>query len=330
MKKALAKQPGQRFQSGREFAQALQAAIAGQAAAPVAAGQHGPAAAAAPPRAAPGGAAPLAARHRRCAAAATRGRAVGRRHGRRGRARPRAHTSCSRPAGHAAPIAQGGAAPAAAAPAQPAAPVASRPAAPAAAAAAQRAACTEAGTLVISALGLVDPQDARFNGNLAAAQLEARNDAKRQLVEKALALYVDTTSLDKNYALHREQAAVQLGRFHPHRCCRKARASAGKDGLVEMPTRAVVSLRDMQKSLNQLSREERIEFIRNKGDPRISIRIDIGNDGGGAIGARAFAAGGERASRTGSSPSASGSGPPRATTRPHRTRSRRISPSAAR
>jgi eukaryotic-like serine/threonine-protein kinase len=32
-----------------------------------------------------------------------------------------------------------------------------------------------------------------------------------------------------------------------------------------------------------LSREERIEFIRNKGDPRISIRIDIGNADGPAL-----------------------------------------------
>jgi eukaryotic-like serine/threonine-protein kinase len=40
----------------------------------------------------------------------------------------------------------------------------------------------------------------------------------------------------------------------------------------------------VQKSLNQLSREERIEFIRNKGDPRISIRIDIATAGGPALG----------------------------------------------
>jgi hypothetical protein len=39
----------------------------------------------------------------------------------------------------------------------------------------------------------------------------------------------------------------------------------------------------VQKSLNQLSREERVEFIRNKGDPRISIRIDIVNAAGGAL-----------------------------------------------
>jgi serine/threonine-protein kinase len=51
-----------------------------------------------------------------------------------------------------------------------------------------------------------------------------------------------------------------------------------------MPTRAVVSMRDVQKSLNQLSRDERIQFIRNQGDPRIAIRIAIGAESGAALG----------------------------------------------
>ncbi|HKA44400.1 MAG TPA: serine/threonine-protein kinase, partial [Burkholderiales bacterium] len=46
-------------------------------------------------------------------------------------------------------------------------------------------ASVEPGTMVISALGLVDPKDPKFNGDQAAAQAEARADAKRQLVEKA-------------------------------------------------------------------------------------------------------------------------------------------------
>jgi eukaryotic-like serine/threonine-protein kinase len=141
----------------------------------------------------------------------------------------------------------------------------------------------EAGTLVISALGLGDPQDARFKGDVAAAQLEARNDAKRQLVEKALALYVDKQSLDGNYGLLQAKLLSNSGSFI-RSVLQEGAASAGKDGLVEMQTRAVVSLRDVQKSLNQLSREERVEFIRNKGDPRISIRIDIGNADGAVLG----------------------------------------------
>ena len=72
---------------------------------------------------------------------------------------------------------------------------------------------SEPGTMIISALGLADPKDPRFNGDQAAAQAEARTDAKRQLVEKALALYVDKTSLDKNYAVIEQKFLPRSGAF---------------------------------------------------------------------------------------------------------------------
>jgi serine/threonine-protein kinase len=50
---------------------------------------------------------------------------------------------------------------------------------------------------------------------------------------------------------------------------------AGKDGLIEFETRAVVKVRDVQNSLNQMSKDERVDFIRNNGDPRISIVMAI-------------------------------------------------------
>jgi hypothetical protein len=277
VKKALAKNPAERFQTGREFAQALQAAAAGVAApAPMQVTAPAPAVVA-PAARTPEPASviseivispPLPARSRAAglwAAGAAAMVALG--------AVGYLVFAPSRQA--SAPVAQGGtAAPQMPAAAPAAVPVAAAPAA---------APLAEAGTMVISALGLVDPQDARFKGDLAAAQLEARSDAKRQLVEKALALYVDKSSLDSNYGLIQAKLLSNSGAFI-RSVVQEGAPSAGKDGLVEMQTRAVVSLRDVQKSLNQLSREERIEFIRNKGDPRISIRIDIGNAEGGAIG----------------------------------------------
>ena len=47
----------------------------------------------------------------------------------------------------------------------------------------------------------------------------------------------------------------------------------GKDGLMSLATRATVKVRDVQKSLNQMSQEERIDFIRNNGDPKVSVAI---------------------------------------------------------
>jgi serine/threonine-protein kinase len=121
-----------------------------------------------------------------------------------------------------------------------------------------------------------------YKGDVAAAQAAARDEAKRQLVEKVLALYVDGSSIEKNRKLLDAKLLANPGPFI--RTVVLEGAPDAKGSLVEMPTRAVVNVRDVQRSLNQLSREERIDFIRNQGDPRISIRIDIASEGGGAIG----------------------------------------------
>ena len=134
----------------------------------------------------------------------------------------------------------------------------------------------EPGTLIISALGLADPKDPKYNGDAVAAQSEARADASRQLVEKALALYVDKGSLNKNYAMLEEKLLSQSGSFIKT-VLHEGAATSGKDGLIETETRAVIKMRAVQKSLNQLSKEERVDFIRNNGDPKVSINMSIAN-----------------------------------------------------
>ena len=134
----------------------------------------------------------------------------------------------------------------------------------------------EPGTMVISALGLVDPKDARFNGDAVAAQAESRADAMRQLVEKAVGLYVEKDSIKKNYAVLDRKLLSQPGAFIKT-VIQEGAAETGKDGLVETEARAVVRVREVQKSLNQLSKDERIEFIRNNGDPKVSIQMSVRN-----------------------------------------------------
>ena len=285
MRTALAKNPADRFQTGREFALALQAAVSSPGLATAAPAYVAPPMSipvAAAPRMADAPASPEIVIH---APPPAKSRAAG--FWAVGAAAVVALGAVGyivlapgKPGGasvvqaDAAPPTPASATTATPSPSPAATPVAAAPVAPPPA---------EAGTMVISALGLVDPQDARFKGDIGAAQQEARNDAKRQLVEKALALYVDKSSLDGHYSLLQTKLLSNSGAFI-RSVVQEGTPSAGKDGLVEMQTRAVVSLRDVQKSLNQLSREERVDFIRNKGDPRISIRIDVGNADGAAMG----------------------------------------------
>jgi tRNA A-37 threonylcarbamoyl transferase component Bud32 len=132
----------------------------------------------------------------------------------------------------------------------------------------------EPGVMAISAVGFADP--AKFNGDAAAAGAEARADARRQLVEKALAIYVSGESLDRNYQWLYDNFLPRSGEFIKTTLSESG-PLLGKDGLVSATARATIRVRDVQKSLNQMSEKERIQFIRNNGDPKISVQMLISN-----------------------------------------------------
>jgi serine/threonine-protein kinase len=125
---------------------------------------------------------------------------------------------------------------------------------------------------VITAVGVADPSDPRFANDPALMQSELRADAKGQLIEKALGLLVDRASVTKNYQAISAKLLADSGRFIGA-VVEESAPRTGKDGLVTMTTQAVVDVRAVQKSLNQLSRAERIDLIRAGGDPKISVRI---------------------------------------------------------
>ena len=127
-------------------------------------------------------------------------------------------------------------------------------------------------TMVISAIGLADPSDPRYQGDKGLLNADLRDDARRQLVEKALALYVDNASLSRNYVLVNDKLLSRSGDFI-QAVLEEQPPQLGKDGLMSLATRATVRVREVQKSLNQMSKEERVEFIRNNGDPKISVAI---------------------------------------------------------
>ena len=128
--------------------------------------------------------------------------------------------------------------------------------------------------MTISAEGLVDPNDPRYRTDKALLQSDLRADAKSQLVAKALGLMVEPSSLAKNYELVRSKLLAQSGAYISA-VVQESQPRLGKDGLMSMTTQAVVDVRALQKSLNQMSRDERIEFIRASGDPKISVRIAV-------------------------------------------------------
>ena len=128
------------------------------------------------------------------------------------------------------------------------------------------------GKIVISAVGMIDPSDARYKSDQALAQTDVRADSRSQLVEKALGLFVDKASLAKNYDVLHDKLLANSGKY-VSTVVSESEPQMGKDGLMYVTTEAVVDVKAVQKSLNQMSRDERIEFIRASGDPRVSVRI---------------------------------------------------------
>jgi serine/threonine-protein kinase len=132
----------------------------------------------------------------------------------------------------------------------------------------------EPGTLMISAVGLIDPSDPRYRNDKTLLQSELRADSKSQLVEKAVGLLLDTNSLAKNYDLLKDQLLSRSGSFIKT-VIHESEPRMGKDGLMSITTEAVVNVKAVQKSLNQMSRDERIVFIRANGDPKVSVQISV-------------------------------------------------------
>lgn len=126
--------------------------------------------------------------------------------------------------------------------------------------------------MTISAIAYADPSDPRFASDPGAMRSSLRDESRRELVEKAVALYVQTNSFNDNYAMLRDKLLAKSGDFI-EATLQEGAPQSGKDGLVSMSTKATVRVREVQKSLNQMSREERIDFIRNNGDPKVSVVI---------------------------------------------------------
>ena len=153
-------------------------------------------------------------------------------------------------------------------------PVAASPAALSLAAVTAAAPRADPGTLVISALGLIDPTDPRYQGDRALLQNDLRADSKSQLVEKAMGLLLDSESLAKNYDLLKDRVLSKSGSFIKA-VLREDEPRMGKDGLMSVTTEAVVNVKAVQKSLNEMSRDERVNLIRAGGDPKVSVQIGV-------------------------------------------------------
>jgi serine/threonine-protein kinase len=125
---------------------------------------------------------------------------------------------------------------------------------------------------VISAVGIASAPPAGTPQDAAAAERAVWLDARRQLIAKAAALYVQPQSLNANYELVRTKLLDHSDQFITT-VLNQDQPRKSDDGALYGVMQATVSVRDVQKSINQISRDERVQFIRNNGNPRISVSV---------------------------------------------------------
>jgi eukaryotic-like serine/threonine-protein kinase len=102
---------------------------------------------------------------------------------------------------------------------------------PATVAAAAPVAPAAPGTMLISAVGLIDPSDPRYRADKALLQSDLRADSKSQLVEKALGMMLDSNSLARNYDVLKTRLLSQSASFVPA-VIKEGEPQLGKDGLM--------------------------------------------------------------------------------------------------
>ena len=135
----------------------------------------------------------------------------------------------------------------------------------------------KSGTAVITAVGLADPQDARFAKDGLQVEPQLWADARRQLMEKAVALYIDPSSINAHYALLRDKLFSRSDEYISA-VLEQQPPQSSHYGLLVGTIRASVRIHDVQKALNEISRQERVEFIRNNGNPRIAVDVRVQGD----------------------------------------------------
>lgn len=133
---------------------------------------------------------------------------------------------------------------------------------------------SRAGTMIISAEGLADPLAdtyARDRGLLLDA---LRDDAKKQIIEKAVGVFVRSSTLVENYEMLHDRVLRQTQGLIK-RIIKESAPWKGQDGFMHIRIKAEVYTSDIRDTLKAVSRAERVDLLKSVGNPKISVKIKI-------------------------------------------------------
>ena len=129
-------------------------------------------------------------------------------------------------------------------------------------------------TIIVTAEGLADPNADIYKRDKGMMVDDLRKDAQRQAIEKAVGVYVESSSLVENYLLI-EDRVLSKAQGLIKQILEQTSPRLGEDGLMHMQIKAEVFLSEVKSALQSLSRESRLSLVKERGNPTISVAIVV-------------------------------------------------------
>ena len=132
----------------------------------------------------------------------------------------------------------------------------------------------QAETIIVTAEGLADPNAEVYKKDKGLLVDDLRRDAGRQAIEKAVGVYVESSTLVENYLLI-EDRVLSKSKGLIKQILDQSSPRLGEDGLMHMQIKAEVFITEVKTALQSLSRESRLSLIKEHGNPTISVAVVV-------------------------------------------------------
>jgi hypothetical protein len=129
-------------------------------------------------------------------------------------------------------------------------------------------------TLVVSAEGLADPAAEIYQSDKGLLLDALRQDALRQCVEKTVGTMVDSSTLVENFTLVQDRVLTR-SKGLIKRVLKQSDPWLGEDGFMHLLVKAEVYLGQVKEAVADLSRTERIDLIKEYGNPKIAVLVEV-------------------------------------------------------
>ncbi|MFO7784284.1 MAG: hypothetical protein R6V25_06590 [Desulfatiglandales bacterium] len=129
-------------------------------------------------------------------------------------------------------------------------------------------------SIIVSAEGLADPNAEIYQSDKGLLLDALREDARRQVIEKAVGTFVESSTMVENYELIHDRVLTR-SKGLIKRVVKESEPWHGEDGFMHILLKAEVYLTNVRDALESMSKAERVSLIKERGNPRIAVSVSV-------------------------------------------------------